>query len=321
MRIALVMPAYNVAGFVGAAIESVLAQTHRDWILRVVDDGSTDDTVAVVSRFRDRRIRLVKQVNAGVSAARNRGLATIDGAAVLFLDADDWLAPDALERLEATLQANPEAVAAYGGYSFMSEDGRRRLETKSGPFPSGVLLERLLVRNLFTNGGHVLIRAEVVRRLVGFRSDIRYGEDWEFWCRLAALGPFAAAAGSEPLLFVRRRGGSAVHRLASDPHAFVPCMDAIFSDPALRKRFGTKRLTTLRARAEAENRWIIGRELIRHGRRAEGKRWLRRSVLRRPSVRRLFLLLAAHALPLLPGRLRGPFRSYRAALTPVVRAG
>ena len=315
------MPAYNVAGFVGAAIESVLGQTHQDWTLRVVDDGSTDDTAGVVERYSDPRIRLIRQANSGVSAARNRGLATIDGAAVLFLDGDDWLAPDALARLAATLQDNPDAVAAYGSYCFVSEDGTRRLDSKSGPFPSGDILPRLLVQNLFANGGHLLIRAAAVRRQVGFRSDIRYGEDWEFWCRIAALGPFAVVPGGDPLLFVRRRGGSAVHRLANQPRAFEPCMAAIFADPGLRKRFGVERLAALRAQAEAENRWIIGRELIRHGRRAEGKRWLRRSLLRRPSLRRAILLLAAHALPLLPGRLRGPFRSYRSALTPIARPG
>jgi len=315
------MPAYNVVGFVGAAIESVLAQTHQDWTLCVVDDGSTDETASVAARYRDRRIKVVGQANSGVSAARNRGLAMVEGVAVLFLDADDWLAPDALARLAAALEADEAAVAAYGAYCFVSEDGSRRLESKSGPFPAGDILERLLVQNLFANGGHLLIRSTAVRRLVGFRSDIRYGEDWEFWCRLAALGPFAVVPGGEPLLFVRRRGGSAVLRLANDPRAFQPCMDAIFSEPGLRKRFGADHVAVLRAQAEAENGWIIGRELIRHGRRAEGRRWLRRSVIRRPGLRRAILLLAAHALPLLPTRLRGPFRSYRSALTPIVRPG
>ncbi|HET9019215.1 MAG TPA: glycosyltransferase family A protein [Acetobacteraceae bacterium] len=315
------MPAYNVSRFIGDAIESVLVQTHGDWTLHVVDDGSTDDTAAVAARFDDPRIRVVRQVNRGVSAARNRGLASCDGEAVMFLDGDDWLAPDALARLAAALEAEPQAVAAYGGFCFVSEDGARRLEGKTGPFPHGDILERLLVQNLFANGGHVLVRAAAVRKLVGFRSDIRYGEDWEFWCRLAAIGPLAVVKGSDPLLFVRRRDGSAILRMASQPAAFQPCMDAIFAEPALRARFGEARLKHLRGQAEAENRWIIGRELVRHGRRAEGLRWLRRSVLHRPGFKRTLLLAAAHALPLLPARLRGPFRSYRSALTPAARVG
>lgn len=318
MRITIVLPAYNVAPFVARAIESVLAQTHRDWRLVVIDDGSTDDTLAIIRGLADPRIRVLTQSNSGVSAARNRGIGRIDGAAVMFLDADDWLAPDALARLAATLEAHPDAIAAHGAHCFVSEDGRTWVESKTGPFPEGDILERLLVRNLFANGGHVLVRTQAVRRAVGFRSDITYGEDWEFWCRLAAQGSFVAVPGREPLLFVRRRGGSATLRMASNPRAFVPCMDAIFTDATLVARLGAGRLHALRRQAEAESRWIIGRELIRHSRRAEGLGWLRRSWLARPSARRALLLAAAHALPLLPQNVRGPFRRYRSGLTPAV---
>ncbi len=315
MHIFIIMPAYNVADFIAAAIASVLAQTHRDWTLMVIDDGSTDASAEIAARVTDPRLHLLRQHNAGVSAARNRGLAALAGDAVMFLDADDWLAPDALARLAATLAASPASLAAYGAHCFVTEDGRTRTANKPGPFADGDILERLLVQNQFANGGHLLIRAGAVRRLVGFRSDLRYGEDWEFWCRLAALGRFAVVPGTAPLLFVRQRAGSAVLRLAANPRTFGPCMDAIFGNPALIARLGAPRVAALRRRAEAENRWIIGRELIRHGNRAEGLAWLRRSVLPRPRPRRLLLLAAAHALPLLPPSLRGPFRRYRAGLT------
>ena len=311
MRITIITPAFNVAGFIGAAISSVLAQTHRDWTMRVIDDGSTDATATVVAGFTDPRLRLLRQRNGGVSAARNRGIALIDGAAVMFLDADDWLAPDALARLAATLDASPAAIAAYGAHCFVTEDGVSRVASKTGPFAEGDILERLLVQNQFANGGHMLIRAAAVAGAVGFRSDLQYGEDWEFWCRLAASGRFAAVPGAAPLLFVRQRSGGAMMRLASRPRAFRPCMAAIFGNPALTARFGARRVKLLQRQAEAENGWIIGRELIRHGKRAEGLVWLRRSVLHRPRLRRALLLAAAHTLPLLPPRLRGPFRRYR----------
>ena len=321
MRITVVIAAYNVAGYLGATINSLLAQTHRDWHLVVIDDGSTDGTASVAAGFDDPRIRVLRQPNAGVSSARNRGSAEIAGEAVMFLDGDDWLARDALARLAAALDREPDAIAAYGAFCFVSEDGRTRVGAKTGPFPAGDILERLLVENLFANGGHLLIRAEAVRQAVGFRSDLAYGEDWEFWCRLAAAGRFATVPGTAPLLFVRRRGGGALLRMASDPRAFRPCMDAIFGNPALRARLGEARTAALRGQAEAENRWIIGRELIRHGRRGEGVRWLRRSVRDRPSARRAALLAAAHLLPLLPPGLRGPFRGYRGLLTAAAGTG
>jgi glycosyltransferase involved in cell wall biosynthesis len=321
LRIGVVIPAYNAARWVGDAIASVLAQTHDDWCLVVVDDGSTDGTADVVAGLVDQRIRLIRQANAGVSAARNRGMVELVGAApgggsaggnlplplregaggrgpILFLDADDRLARDALSRLAAALGAAPHAVAAVGAYSPV-DTGRVRVP------PSGDLLRRLLVRNLFANGGHLLIRATGE-----FRTDIAYGEDWELWIRLALQGPFVATADKSPVLFVRQHEGGAYRSLAADPASFVPCMDAIFGNPGLLARFGADRLAAIRRHTETENAWIVGRELIRHGRTSEGRTWLRRSVLAHPTMKRIALLAVAHVVQQLPPGLRGPFQPY-----------
>ena len=158
----------------------------------------------------------------------------------------------------------------------------------------------------------MLVRTAAVGEAGEFRRDLVYGEDWEYWCRLATLGEFAVTPGTAPLLFVRQRQGGAFLRLASDPRSFAPCMEAIFANPTLIARLGATRAATLRQRTDAENAWIVGRELIRHGRRREGQACLQRSFARQPSVKRALLLAAAHALPLLPDGLHGPFRTYQA---------
>ncbi len=322
MRVGVVIPAYNAAPWIGGAIASVLAQTHGDWTLVVVDDGSTDGTAEVAGTFVDPRIRLIRQDNAGVSAARNRGADELRragvacvlprplregvggrGNSVLYLDADDMLAPDALSRLVAALDASPDAVAASGAYAFVDTGTVRRP-------PSGDILRRLLVGNLFANGGHLLVRCEAIRAAGGFLPGIVYGEDWEFWIRIALRGPFVPAPGRMPVLFVRPQAGGAYHRLAANPAAFTPCMDAIFSNPAVLARFGPRRLAAIRRHTEAENDWIIGRELIRHGRGHAGLVRLRCSVRAAFSVKRAALLAIAHALPLLPPAWRGPFLPY-----------
>ena len=302
MRMGIVVPAWNAVPWVGDAITSVIAQSHRDWTLVVVDDGSTDGTADVVRGFSDPRIGLVRQANAGVAAARNRGIAELSGTVdtLLCLDADDRLAPDALSRLAAAL----DAVAASGACAFVGHGGTLRP-------PSGDVLERLLVRNRFANGGHLLIRRTAVQAAGGFRPGLAYGEDWEFFVRVALLGRFATVAGLAPVLFVHHHAGGAYQRLACDPSAFVPCMDAIFGSPRLLARFSPQSLAAIRRRTDAENHWIIGRELIRHDRRAEGRAWLRRSVRTNPAPKRLALLGVAAVLPLLPSALRGPFRRYR----------
>ena len=302
------MPAWNVAPWIGDAIASALAQSHGDWTMVVVDDGSTDATTAVAAGFPDPRIRLIRQANSGVSAARNRGMAELDGEGLLFLDADDWLAADALARLARTLEAAPQAVAAAGTYTIVSTTGTA---TRARRPPYGDILVQLLVRNCFANGGHLLLRRTAVQAAGNFLTGISYGEDWEYWLRIALQGSFAATPEKSPLLFVRQRPGGAYHRLAADPAAFAPCMDAIFANPALLARFGPAHLAAIRRRTEAENAWIIGRELIRHDRAAEGRVWLRRSVRANHANKRVILLAAAHALPLLPLALRGPFQPYR----------
>ncbi len=306
MRIGIITPAFNVAAYIRDAIGSVLAQTHEDWVMTVVDDGSTDRTASIVMGCGDPRIRLIRQPNAGVSAARDRGLKATQADAVLFLDADDWLAPDALAMLAAALDDAPHAIAAVGAFATVSADGvvARRVRRPV----SGDLRDALLRQNLFANGGHVLIRRSAATAVGGFNHDLRYGEDWEYWTRLARLGSFAAVESGKPLLFVRERHDGAYLNMAANPASFTPCMDAIFNAPELCQDLGDAAARELRRRAEAENDWIVGRELIRHGRDAEGRRFLRRSVRAAPSPRRLVLL----ALGSLPVPRPGPFRRYAA---------
>ena len=323
LRIAVVTPAFNVAPYVGDAVRSVLAQTHRDLRMVVVDDGSTDETAAVVAGFADPRLSLIRQPNAGVSAARNRGLAEVEADAVLFLDADDWLAPNALALLAGTLADAADAVAAVGGYTLDAASTCVMAGPTSRPSAPGVrhrfrcglagsrdLLPRLLVGNQFANGGHLLIRRDAVQEAGWFRRDLSYGEDWEYWVRIALRGKFAIVPGRVPLLFVRSRAAGAYRRMAAEPDAFLPCAAAIFGNPALLQQFGPARLAVLRRRAEAENQWVVGRELVRQGRALEGRRWLRRSVAAAPGPKRAVLLAVAQMLPLLPAGWHGPFRSY-----------
>jgi glycosyltransferase involved in cell wall biosynthesis len=300
MHIGVIIPAFNVAPWLRDAIRSVLSQTNRDWTLVVVDDGSTDATADIATAFPDPRICLIRQPNRGVSAARNSGLAAVAADAVLFLDADDWLAPNALAILSDTLADCPWAVAAVSGYARITSGGATRHEA---PPSTVALLPRLLVRNLFANGGHILIRREAIDAAGGFNTALSYGEDWEYWTRLALQGEFVSIRTPDPLLFVRERAGSAYHRMASDPARFAPSMEAVYGNPALIARLGAVRLVRLRRRAEAENAWVVGRELIRHKRPKEGKSWLLRSFRGAPGPRRL-ALLGLSCLKL------GPFRPY-----------
>jgi glycosyltransferase involved in cell wall biosynthesis len=315
MRVGIVVPAFDVAAYIGIAIESVIAQSHPDWALVVVDDGSRDATAQVAAGFADPRIKLLRQPNAGVSAARNAGLAALGPVdAVLFLDADDWLAPDALARLCPALTAGAltaGAVAACGAYAFVgaaARPGDAPIMVKRRPCGAGGdVLTALLTRNLFANGGHVLLRRAAVAQAGGFLPGLAYGEDWQFFVRIALQGRVAVAPGP-PVLFVRRRAGGAYLGRATDAAAHDRCTAAIYEIPGLAERFGP-RLAALRRRTDAERDWVIGRELLRHGRQGAGLRRLWRSLCARPGWRRAALFAAAVAQRLLPARWQGPFRA------------
>jgi hypothetical protein len=163
-----------------------------------------------------------------------------------------------------------------------------------------------VTRNLFANGGHLLIRREAVEAAGNFRTDISYGEDWEYWVRLAVLGRCTAVPCRTPLLFVRERPGSAYLSHGTDPDAYQPALDAIYMNPGVVERVGDRRLVDLRRRADAETAWSVGRELIRHSNKNEGCKWLWRSIRDAPNLKRLALIILS--------RFRfGRFRPYRAA--------
>ncbi|HEX5326773.1 MAG TPA: glycosyltransferase family A protein [Acetobacteraceae bacterium] len=295
MQIGIVIPAFNAAPWIADCLGSVLAQTHEAWTAVVVDDGSTDATAALAAQFADPRIAVVRQDNAGVSTARNRGLEALPAIdAVLFLDADDWLASDALARLAAALETFPRAIAATGPCGFVPERARRgaRPRRVKRP-PAGDLFARLLERNLFANGGHLLIRRQVIEQAGRFRPDLAFGEDWEYWTRVAALGRIAAVHG-RALLFVREREAGAYLRLAPDSGSFLACTKAIFDNPMVMRRYGRTGALYFQARAMSENLWVIGRTLLRYGRYGTGLSAMRRSVATKPSAKRIGLLMAAH---------------------------
>ena len=204
-RISVLMPCYNCAAHVEQALQSVLAQTCGDWELIVIDDGSRDDSAARIAACDDPRIRLLRQDNAGVSAARNRAIAAARGARLAFLDADDWWDPTLLEKLAAALDARPNAVAAYCGWQNVGLPGKAGEPYVPPDYETGDREAQLLVACPWPIHA-VLARTEAVRTAGGFDETLATSEDYALWLEVAARGPLVRVP--EALAFYRHHGGA-----------------------------------------------------------------------------------------------------------------
>ncbi|WP_051333361.1 glycosyltransferase family 2 protein [Aliagarivorans marinus] len=187
--ISVVIASYNARNTVAKAIDSVLLQAGVSVEVIVVDDGSTDGSGTWLLANYGEQIRYHYQANAGVSRARNQGLAIARGESVLFLDADDWLLPGALSPLHRRLRSLPEqVVACYGRLLWVAGPEAPRQWVSAREMPSGYVTKALLNDNFIVNGGCMLIRRAAIARCGGFCHFLRLGEDWEFWFRLSLQG-------------------------------------------------------------------------------------------------------------------------------------
>src|SRR5262245_49494514 len=122
--VSVVMPVYNAGAYLRLAVESVLSQTHSNWELLIVDDGSTDGCMSTVEDIRDERIRRLRQVNSGKPTALNRALDVAQGEFYALLDADDISYPRRLERQVACLSSHSDVAGVFCGHDVII-DGRR----------------------------------------------------------------------------------------------------------------------------------------------------------------------------------------------------
>jgi glycosyltransferase involved in cell wall biosynthesis len=189
-RVSVVIPLYNKAESVLAAVGSVLRQSYPDFELIVVDDGSTDSSASVAAGIGDRRIRLVAQANAGPGAARNRGLGEARGEYVAFLDADDEWAPGFLELAVTALDGHPECGAWVSGRwvgPARASQGRRnrRMGLTGGAWrlPHHAAPKALKFYVDFCHSSCVVARRSLVQRYGGYYDADRstYGEDSYLW--------------------------------------------------------------------------------------------------------------------------------------------
>ena len=199
-QVSVIIPTYNRGWIVGEAIDSVLAQDFADYELIVVDDGSTDETEAVLSDYGD-RIRILRQKNKGVSAARNTGIRSVAGDLVSFLDSDDLWLPSKLSHQMAFFHQHPQAVACQTEEIWI-RNGRRVNPKNRHRKPSGMIFEPSLALCLVSPSA-VMIRRSLFDQVGLFDESLPACEDYDMWLRISCRYPVHLI--STPLIV--KRGG------------------------------------------------------------------------------------------------------------------
>jgi glycosyltransferase involved in cell wall biosynthesis len=326
--VSVIIPTYNRAGIVARAITSALRQSYSSVQVIVIDDGSTDDTPAVLDAFGD-RIERLSQPNAGVTAARNAALEVARGEFVAFLDSDDEWLDWKLETEVAALRVHPSAVLVWTDMTAVDPEGRvvcdRYLRTMyaaysrvdfdaamgaagtvSGLVPAaspdiataavriGDLSSQILIGNL-VHTSTVLLRRTCIEAVGGFDTRWRNGgEDYEFYTRVCARGPVVLIDAPS----IRYRVGAddqitAPHKLLNMAQRDLETVRARFAEPARRNSLPRP---VVRQRLAWSLEWV-GSSEFEIGRRGSAARHLAHSLGLVPRVDRRLWLLAACALP------------------------
>lgn len=189
--VSIIIPVYNGETTLRETINSVVNQTFENYEILVINDGSTDATLDVLSKIKDSRIQVFSYPNARQAASRNRGLERAKGDYIAFLDADDLWMRDKLELQVKALQAHPEAAFAYSWTDYIDERGNF-LHPGRHITMNGTVYGDLIVNNFVENGSNPLIRRDVFDRVGVFDEALPPAEDWDMWLRIAECYPFVA---------------------------------------------------------------------------------------------------------------------------------
>lgn len=219
--VSVIIPNYNYANFIVETLDSVAEQTYHNWECIIVDDGSTDDSKAIIDEYlsqkADHRFKAFYTQNSGTSAAKNFGIDKASGVYVQFLDADDLLSPSKIESGVNSLKHSSAVLAFCKTIFFESKNGRIRYFHK---YPEGYLLqeskegydliEKLTINNFATINSPIT-RMQYVKAIQGFDSNIKQNEDWLFWFKIASINPaFIFDPSPESIVKIRVHGVSAM---------------------------------------------------------------------------------------------------------------
>lgn len=188
MKVSVIMPVYNAAPYIAESVNSLLRQTHEDWELIIVDDGSTDNSVEILSSFTDDRILVIRQSNQGQSVATNNGLKLACGQYIQFLDADDILDENKIKVQLSAISGSPESIA-ISSWAFFNSDIPDAAVSSRPIYFSGSPLRWIQAlwsfETMMPNHGYLIPTSVADKADRFFRQDLFLNIDFEYFTRMA----------------------------------------------------------------------------------------------------------------------------------------
>jgi glycosyltransferase involved in cell wall biosynthesis len=254
--VSIVVPAYNHARYLGRAIDSIIAQDYPDVELIVLDDGSTDHTRVVLTKYAD-KFYWETHANVGQAATLNKGWRMSKGLLLGYLSADDFLRPDAVSTSVAALQTEPEAVVVYCDFELVDPAGKVIRRVNAADFS----MTAMLMRFACPPGPGAIFRRSAFERAGGWNPDFRRMPDFDFWLRLARYGHFVHVR--QPLAAWRVHEASQSFAPVDDRRAAEPVtiIKSFFAAPGV-----STELLTLKISALAQAHLVSAQLHMRSGR-------------------------------------------------------
>jgi len=283
-KVSICVPTYNRKDYLRETLDSIFAQTYKDYEVVVVDDGSTDGTEEMLKQ-ESYPIRYYWQKNCGDAAARNKMVKLAQGEFITFIDSDDLLMHDAVERMINVMEAEGGEVMVYGPYLRIDQNGHVYGKLKSKQY-SGYIT-KYLFRNIFVHSCGSMFPKKVLEMANGFDTSLRICSDYDLWLRLSLKYRFIALA--EPT-FKRRRHTGNLSALSTENYIIeLKVLERFYyergGDSVVPKRIAMRRLS--------QEEYRVAVAALREKKSQIAREYLRKSFRSYPNPKSLFMMLPA----------------------------
>jgi len=283
-KVSICVPTYNRKDYLRETLDSIFAQTYKDYEVVVVDDGSTDGTAEMLTD-RDYPIRYHWQKNSGDATARNKLIKLAKGEFVTFIDSDDLLMPDAVERMMKIMQAEGGEVMVYGPYLRIDRNGQVYGKFKTRLY-SGQVTKHLF-QNIFVYSCGSMFPKKVLEMANGFDTSLPVCSDYDLWLRLSLKYRFIALA--EPTFKRRRHTGNLSAASTENRILELKVLERFYyergGDSVVPKKIAMRRLS--------KEEYRVAIAAMREGKLPVAREYLRKSFRHHPNPKSLIMMVPA----------------------------